>query len=73
MSNRVTSKEELRKQLESQVSQHLEQKPDAVTLYAAERKPDRQPWKKRPSLLDQAFNQELEKAERELQKKREDQ
>lgn len=61
----MTSKEELRRQLESQVSQHLEQKPDAVTLYAAERKPDRQPWKKRPSLLDQAFSDELAKAEKE--------
>lgn len=61
----MTSKEELRRQLESQVSQHLEQKPDAVTLYAAERKPDRQPWKKRPSLLDQAFSEELAKAEKE--------
>lgn len=60
----MTSKEELRKQLENQVSQHLEQKPDAVTLYAAERKPDRQPWKKRPSLLDQAFSEELAKAEK---------
>ena len=69
----MTSKEELRRQLESQVSQHLEQKPDAVTLYAAERKPDRQPWKKRPSLLDQAFNDELARAEREIQRKREDQ
>ncbi|SDA85237.1 hypothetical protein SAMN03159475_0094 [Pseudomonas sp. NFPP33] len=69
----MTSKEELRRQLESQVSQHLEQKPDAVTLYAAERKPDRQPWKKRPSLLDQAFNEELARAEREIQRKREDQ
>lgn len=61
----MTSKEELRRQLESQVCQHLEQKPDAVTLYAAERKPDRQPWKKRPSLLDQAFSDELAKAEKE--------
>lgn len=69
----MTSKDELRRQLESQVSQHLEQKPDAVTLYAAERRPDRQPWKKRPSLLDQAFNEELARAEREIQRKREDQ
>jgi hypothetical protein len=69
----MTTKEELRRQLENQVSQHLEQQPDAVTLYAAARKPDRQPWKKRPSLLDQAFNEELAKAEREIQKKREQQ
>ncbi len=64
----MTSKDELRKQLESQVSQHLEKTPDAVTLYAAERKPDRQPWKKRPSLLDQAFSEELAKVERERER-----
>lgn len=61
----MKDKDELRKQLEDQVKQHLEQRPDAITLYAAERKPDRQPWKKRPSLLDQAFSAELEKVEKE--------
>ena len=61
----MTSKDELRQLLESQVSQHLEKTPDAVTLYAPERKPDRQPWRKRPSLLDQAFDADLAKAQRE--------
>lgn len=69
----MTNKDELRKLLEHQVSKHLEQKPEGVTVYAAERKPDRQPWKKRPSLLDQAFSEELAKVERERERKRGDQ
>lgn len=65
----MKEKDALRKLLESQVQQHLEANPDAVTLYAPERKPDRMPWKKRPSLIDQSFKADLEKAEKELQKK----
>lgn len=65
----MISKEEQRRQLDDLVSQHLEKKPDAVIRYAPERKPDRMPWKKRPSILDQAFSEELEKAEREKQER----
>lgn len=33
------------------------------TLYAAQRKPDRSPWRKRASLLDDAFSEEIRKIE----------
>ena len=49
------TKEELRKQLQEQFEQHLQVNPDAVTLYAAVPEPETKPWKKKPSLLDQAF------------------
>lgn len=65
----MSSKQDLRQQLAALTAQHLESNPEGVTLYAAERKPDRKPWRKRPSLLDQAFAQELEKAEREQSEK----
>lgn len=63
------TKEELRKQLQEQFERHLQANPDAVTLYAAEPEPDTKPWKKKPSLLDQAFAQDLADIEKELQAK----
>lgn len=53
------TKEELRQQLQEQFDRHLEANPGAVTLYAAELEPEKRPWKKKPSLLDQAFAQSL--------------
>lgn len=53
------TKEELRKQLQEQFERHLQANPEAVTLYAAEPEPEKRPWKKKPSLLDQAFAQSL--------------
>ncbi|MBX4139615.1 hypothetical protein K1567_27400 [Pseudomonas sp. S5F11] len=52
------TKEELRKQLQEHFEQHLQVNPDAVTLYAAVPEPETKPWKKKPSLLDQAFAQD---------------
>ncbi|MBK3447543.1 hypothetical protein [Pseudomonas haemolytica] len=63
------TKEELRQQLQKQFEQHLQVNPDAVTLYAAEPDPETKPWKKKPSLLDQAFAQDLADIEKELQAK----
>lgn len=63
------TKEELRQQLQVQFEQHLQANPDAVTLYAAEQEPETKPWKKKPSLLDQAFAQDLADIEKEQQAK----
>lgn len=63
------TKEELRKQLQEKFEQHLQVNPDAVTVYAAEPEPETKPWKKKPSLLDQAFAQDLAEIEKELQGK----
>ncbi|NWN50486.1 hypothetical protein HT121_24270 [Pseudomonas sp. MAFF 301514] len=63
------TKEELRKQLQEHLEQHLQENPDAVTVYAAEPEPETKPWKKKPSLLDQAFAQDLADIERDLQAK----
>lgn len=63
------TKEELRQQLQEQFEQHLQAHPDAVTLYAAESEPEKKPWKKKPSLLDQAFAQDLADIEKDRQGK----
>jgi len=59
-----SSKEELSRALSALVDEHLAKQPEAVTRYVASRPPDRKPWRKRPSLLDEAFSAELEKAEK---------
>jgi hypothetical protein len=38
-----------------------------VITYAAQPDPERKPWRKRPSLLDEAFTKELEKIEKQRQ------
>ncbi len=63
------TKEELRQELQEQFERHLQANPDAVTLYAAEPEPETRPWKKKPSLLDQAFAQDLADIEKELHAK----
>lgn len=63
------TKEELRQQLQEKFEQHLQANPDAVTLYAAEPERETKPWKKKPSLLDQAFAQDLAEMEKYLQDK----
>lgn len=59
-----SSKEELSRALAALVDEHLAKQPEAVTRYVASRPPERKPWRKRPSLLDEAFSVELEKAEK---------
>jgi hypothetical protein len=63
--NNVT-KDELRAELERQEQRYKEVYGGEVTTYAAQPDPERKPWRKRASLLDQAFKQELQKMENEL-------
>jgi len=63
--NNVT-KDELRAELERQEQRYKEVYGGEVTTYAAQPEPERKPWRKRASLLDQAFKQELQKMEEEL-------
>lgn len=65
----MSSKADLSRELAELIAAHLEAKPDGKTLYAAQLPPERRPWRKKPSLLDEAFREELEKAERDRTKK----
>ncbi|HGM5581803.1 TPA: hypothetical protein ACKP22_003509 [Pseudomonas putida] len=60
------TKDELRAELERQAERYTDVYGGEVTTYAAQPEPERKPWRKRASLLDQAFSQELEKMEKEL-------
>ncbi|GGM25609.1 hypothetical protein GCM10009425_40460 [Pseudomonas asuensis] len=53
----TSEKEKLRAQL-IELAQHYQ---GEIVTYAAQRKPDRNPWKRRPSILDKAYEQELDK------------
>lgn len=58
------SKDELRAELERQKQRFEEVYGGEVVTYAAQPEPDRKPWRKRPSLLDEAFQEEVRKEER---------
>jgi hypothetical protein len=60
------TKDELRAELERQEQRYKEVYGGEVTTYAAQPEPERKPWRKRASILDQAFTQELQKMEKEL-------
>lgn len=60
------TKDELRVELERQEQRYKDVYGGEVTTYAAQPEPERKPWRKRASLLDQAFQQELQKMEKEL-------
>ncbi|KTC34642.1 MAG: hypothetical protein ACN6QY_12870 [Pseudomonas sp.] len=60
------TKDELRAELERQEQRYKDVYGGEVTLYAAQPEPERKPWRKRSSIRDQAFNQELQKMEKEL-------
>ncbi|MFV0454843.1 MAG: hypothetical protein ACK5NQ_07555 [Pseudomonas sp.] len=59
------TKEELRAELERQANRFTNIYGGEVITYAAQPDPERKPWRKKPSILDQAFQQELEKIEKE--------
>ncbi|MBB3104066.1 hypothetical protein [Azomonas macrocytogenes] len=59
------TKEELRRELERQAQHFQNTSGGEITTYAAQPEPERKPWKKKPSLLDEAFQQELQKIEKE--------
>lgn len=65
LGNTVT-KDELRAELERQEQRYKEVYGGEVTTYAAQPEPERKPWRKRATVQDQAFNQELQKMEKEL-------
>jgi len=58
------TKDELRAELERQAQRYQEVYGGEITLYAAQPEPERKPWRKRKSLLDEAFQNELVKAEK---------
>ncbi len=60
------TKDELRAELERQAERYKDVYGGEVTTYAAQTEPERKPWRKRASLRDQAFSQELELMEKEL-------
>ncbi|PBP66906.1 hypothetical protein CCL19_13755 [Pseudomonas syringae] len=57
------TKDELRAELERQEQRYKDVYGGEITTYAAQPEPVRKPWRKRASLLDQAFKQELQKME----------
>ncbi|MCQ4326541.1 hypothetical protein CXK94_16735 [Stutzerimonas stutzeri] len=59
------TKDELRAELERQAQRFTTVYGGEITTYAAEREPERKPWRKKPSLQDQVFQQELQKMEKE--------
>lgn len=67
------TKEELRLELERQAQRYQNIYGGDVTTYAAQPDPERKPWRKRASLLDQAFQKDLEKFEKEKQKQQAEQ
>ncbi|AHF69279.1 hypothetical protein K5D34_22410 [Pseudomonas cichorii] len=60
------TKDELRAELERQEQRYKDVYGGEVTTYAAQPEPERKPWRKRASLLDQAFKEELQKMEKGL-------
>lgn len=66
---KTVTKDELRAELERQAQRYKDVYGGEVITYAAQPDPDRKPWRKKPSLLDQAFEKEIEKIEKERQDK----
>lgn len=64
------TKDELRAELERQEQRFKDVYGGEITTYAAQPEPERKPWRKKASLLDQAFQQELQKMEKDLSEER---
>lgn len=60
------TKEQLRAELARQASRFQNIYGGEITTYAAQPDPERKPWRKKPTIHDQAFEAELQKMEREL-------
>ncbi|MCP1474863.1 MULTISPECIES: hypothetical protein [Pseudomonas] len=60
------TKDELRAELERQEQRYKEVYGGEVTTYAAQPEPERKAWRKRPTVQDQVFKQEIEKIEKGL-------
>ena len=65
------TKDELRAELERQAQRYTDVYGGEVITYAAQPDPERKPWRKKASLLDQAFDKEIEKIEKDLSSKQE--
>lgn len=61
------TKDQLREELARQERRFKEIYGGEVVTYAAQPDPERKPWRKKASLLDQAFSKEIEKIEKEKQ------
>ncbi|RQD11216.1 hypothetical protein IPC346_14815 [Pseudomonas aeruginosa] len=59
------TKDELRAALAREEQRYKDVYGGEVTLYAAQPEPDRKPWRKRPTVQEQAFDRELQKIEEE--------
>jgi len=62
------TKEELRIELERQANRFKTIYGGEVTTYAAQPDPERKPWRKRPTVSDQVFQEELQKMQKEQAK-----
>ena len=60
------TKDELRAELERKEQRYKDVYGGEITTYAAQPDPERKPWRKRATVQDQAFQQELQKIEQEL-------
>jgi hypothetical protein len=60
------TKEELRAELERQANRFQAVYGGEITTYAAQPDPERKPWRKKPTIHDQVFKEELQKIEKEL-------
>jgi hypothetical protein len=67
----IVTKDELRAELERQAQRYKDVYGGEVITYAAQPDPERKPWRKKASLLDQAFDKEIEKIEKDLSSKAE--
>nr|WP_260524921.1 hypothetical protein [Pseudomonas sp. MWU16-30317] len=56
----------MRAELERQEQRYKDVYGGEITTYAAQPDPERKPWRKRATVQDQAFQQELQKIEQEL-------
>lgn len=65
----IVTKEQLRAELERQAQRYTDVYGGEVITYAAQPDPEKKPWRKRPNLLDHAFERELEKIRKEQQAK----
>ena len=59
------TKEQLRIELERQAQRYQDIYGGEVTTYAAKTEPERKPWRKKATLQDRVFQEELQKMEKE--------
>lgn len=60
------TKEEIRQELERQTQRFERIYGGEITTYAAQPAPERKPWRKRASLRDQTYEQEIDKLRKDI-------